>query len=98
MCIRDRAARVHEGLRELGHPRRVLGCLGQPDEDLVLAERCLLYTSDAADDLLCVDLRGRRITKKKKKKETTFTRPRFTFRPTNDSFLVIYFYHILHPR
>ena len=31
---------------------------------------CLLYTSDAADDLLCVDLGGRRIiTKKKKKKQ-----------------------------
>ena len=28
--------------------------------------RCLLYTSDAADDLLCVDLGGRRINKKKK--------------------------------
>ena len=27
---------------------------------------CLLYTSDAADDLLCVDLGGRRISKKKK--------------------------------
>ena len=27
---------------------------------------CLLYTSDAADDLLCVDLGGRRILKKKK--------------------------------
>src|SRR5450756_3158752 len=26
--------------------------------------RCLLYTSDAADDLLCVDLGGRRIIKK----------------------------------
>src|SRR5450756_3156516 len=31
---------------------------------------CLLYTSDAADDLLCVDLGGRRIIKKKKKKIT----------------------------
>src|SRR5659263_780257 len=30
---------------------------------------CLLYTSDAADDLLCVDLGGRRIIKKKKKSE-----------------------------
>ena len=29
---------------------------------------CLLYTSDAADDLLCVDLGGRRIIKKKKQK------------------------------
>ena len=30
---------------------------------------CLLYTSDAADDLLCVDIGGRRIIKKKKKKQ-----------------------------
>src|SRR5450756_274423 len=30
---------------------------------------CLLYTSDAADDLLCVDLGGRRIIKKKKKRK-----------------------------
>ena len=30
-----------------------------------LFPRCLLYTSDAADDLLCVDLGGRRIIKKK---------------------------------
>ena len=28
-------------------------------------QRCLLYTSDAADDLLCVDLGGRRIIIKK---------------------------------
>ena len=28
---------------------------------------CLLYTSDAADDLLCVDLGGRRLIKKKNK-------------------------------
>src|SRR5450756_631190 len=35
------------------------------------ADACLLYTSDAADDLLCVDLGGRRIIKKKKK--TTMT-------------------------
>ena len=30
----------------------------------LLAIACLLYTSDAADDLLCVDLGGRRIIKK----------------------------------
>src|SRR5450756_3194232 len=35
-------------------------------------EDCLLYTSDAADDLLCVDLGGRRIIKKKKKKPKTY--------------------------
>src|SRR5450756_1743687 len=32
---------------------------------LTLHVDCLLYTSDAADDLLCVDLGGRRIIKKK---------------------------------
>src|SRR5680860_1682186 len=32
------------------------------------SKTCLLYTSDAADDLLCVDLGGRRIIKKKKKR------------------------------
>ena len=30
---------------------------------------CLLYTSDAADDLLCVELGGRRVIKKKKKEK-----------------------------
>ena len=37
--------------------------------EIILVENlsiCLLYTSDAADDLLCVDLGGRRIIKKKK--------------------------------
>src|SRR5665213_2477135 len=29
----------------------------------IWAQACLLYTSDAADDLLCVDLGGRRIIK-----------------------------------
>src|SRR5659263_213171 len=31
----------------------------------LMSAPCLLYTSDAADDLLCVDLGGRRIIKKK---------------------------------
>ena len=35
------------------------------------ATTCLLYTSDAADDLLCVDLGGRRIIKKKTKNKLT---------------------------
>src|SRR5450756_1969164 len=45
--------------------RRVKGDLafpeGRPYRYQVVA--CLLYTSDAADDLLCVDLGGRRIIK-----------------------------------
>eukprot|EP00657_Telonema_sp_P-1_P011107 TRINITY_DN5934_c0_g1_i1.p1 TRINITY_DN5934_c0_g1~~TRINITY_DN5934_c0_g1_i1.p1 ORF type:complete len:127 (-),score=50.91 TRINITY_DN5934_c0_g1_i1:38-418(-) len=36
-----------------------------------ISYNCLLYTSDAADDLLCVDLGGRRIIKKKKKSSNT---------------------------
>src|SRR5665213_206314 len=31
------------------------------DTDPLASQPCLLYTSDAADDLLCVDLGGRRI-------------------------------------
>src|SRR5450756_3196215 len=36
-------------------------------QHIAFDKSCLLYTSDAADDLLCVDLGGRRIIKKKKK-------------------------------
>src|SRR5680860_646516 len=36
---------------------------GRPGMSAVVMT-CLLYTSDAADDLLCVDLGGRRIIKK----------------------------------
>ena len=38
------------------------------DTDLMVeqVQACLLYTSDAADDLLCVDFGGRRIIKKTK--------------------------------
>ena len=39
----------------------------QQKETIQWKNTCLLYTSDAADDLLCVDLGGRRIIKKKKK-------------------------------
>ena len=35
-----------------------------------LVHGCLLYTSDPADDLTCVDLGGRRIIKKNKNKTT----------------------------
>src|SRR5665213_1244977 len=56
---------VGEGLKG-----RVIDGLGNPldDKGPIEAEAtipCLLYTSDAADDLLCVDLGGRRIIKKK---------------------------------
>ena len=45
--------------------------LGRGDTFALRVKGCLLYTSDAADDLLCVDLGGRRIIKKKKNQTTT---------------------------
>mgnify|MGYP007112099360 CR=1 FL=1 len=41
----------------------------KPEVPYIEASPCLLYTSDAADDLLCVDLGGRRIIKKKNNKQ-----------------------------
>ena len=58
---------VAEIRREPGEPLQV----GEDHGDL-----CLLYTSDAADDLLCVDLGGRRIIKKKIPINKTRPRPR----------------------
>src|SRR5450756_60054 len=57
------------------YPRPCLGTLSitQPCH-WHMSSRCLLYTSDAADDLLCVDLGGRRIIKKKNKKNTKHQR------------------------
>ena len=49
--------------------------MSQPEQDWVPEfpeyqhYGCLLYTSDAADDLLCVDLGGRRIIKKNNRHE-----------------------------
>ena len=55
-------------------------CPGEPaytlstpvfDKVTIKLDPCLLYTSDAADDLPCVDIGGRRNHKKKKKNTTT---------------------------
>src|SRR5450756_2424090 len=48
---------------ELPPPQRLVrpaGAVVPHAVDKVLSDICLLYTSDAADDLLCVDLGGRR--------------------------------------
>src|SRR5680860_309258 len=44
--------------------RKVYGNRRVAPTRLGIEMSCLLYTSDAADDLLCVDLGGRRIIKK----------------------------------
>ena len=67
MCIRDRLSceRTLAGrLLDEDRSARVSGGLMIGGKELAMT--CLLYTSDAADDLLCVDLGGRRIIKKKK--------------------------------
>src|SRR5659263_752323 len=77
MCIRDRGRTVRRHqlrIRQLlkfrvgivDDAKAVLAWLGTQNQLLEEHNVCLLYTSDAADDLLCVDLGGRRIIKKKK--------------------------------
>ena len=66
MCIRDRFSAAGANGDEIS-ACLVTTIARQADGTPVVPIRiCLLYTSDAADDLLCVDLGGRRIIKKKK--------------------------------
>ena len=71
MCIRDSYkiallnpnSKYHVSLR-VSYPNDF-------DRAMAKAEGCLLYTSDAADDLPCVDTGGRRISKKKKQQSSS---------------------------
>ena len=78
MCIRDSPGAGPRGTRAAWRLWRQAvhssGAVGGGARGLCA---CLLYTSDAADDLLCVDLGGRRIIKKKTKVRT----PTPTYRP-----------------
>src|SRR5450756_1080454 len=51
--------RLYEKICATAQVAVAFGAVERIDRDNIL--RCLLYTSDAADDLLCVDLGGRRI-------------------------------------
>ena len=65
MCIRD-SYKNHpyfEGAEKSTMPALAEWVMNS--DKVVSFWNCLLYTSDAADDLLCVDLGGRRIIKKK---------------------------------
>ena len=70
MCIRDRRG-VHELRRHPGGgaPPALRGSRAAAFRGPCGAYRCLLYTSDAADERSSVDLGGRRILKKKKRQE-----------------------------
>ena len=63
MCIRDSPHPGNKGKLQMDATVCDADIKYPTDLDL-LNESCLLYTSDAADDLLCVDLGGRRIFKK----------------------------------
>ena len=52
--------------RPSGHPGRMCQQWLGARRHVVLRDVCLLYTSDAADDMQCVDLGGRRIIKKRR--------------------------------
>ena len=67
MCIRDRITGT-KWIDLNGNRRRDADEPGLAGVTVYVDfnNNCLLYTSDAADDLLCVDLGGRRIIKKKK--------------------------------
>ena len=66
MCIRDSC----NDLIGTGYSKVIVSSYKRTEfvisRYIKLVNGCLLYTSDAADDLLCVDLGGRRIIKKKK--------------------------------
>ena len=67
MCIRDRHGGCIDTLQQTRPTQRAVNFYcGFYDDTADRIFICLLYTSDAADDLLCVDLGGRRIIKKKK--------------------------------
>ena len=71
MCIRDSSRGTSAPLpHQHGEKKKIYLNIGNETYKAGVHETCLLYTSDAADDLLCVDLGGRRIIKKKKQKIT----------------------------
>ena len=66
MCIRDSAVAGGVAIRYGRDTFQHFFLKRSKDRPVDRGGDCLLYTSDAADDLLCVDLGGRRIIKKKK--------------------------------
>ena len=66
MCIRDSRQVTRTTVLNLVDRLEKRGWLARGKVDSVFCYRCLLYTSDAADERSSVDLGGRRIIKKKK--------------------------------
>ena len=73
MCIRDSTENVVKQLYKQFTTEEISDMIARLITPSGLDIPCLLYTSDAADDLLCVDLGGRRIIKKKNILEESLT-------------------------
>ena len=71
MCIRDRNKSGAEKFVEYLLQKHAQEFFAQETFEYPLANGCLLYTSDAADERSSVDLGGRRIIKKKKNKKSS---------------------------
>ena len=78
MCIRDSSGAAAQGGRQADEAVRKVGGYGWMSVLFAVFHACLLYTSDAADDLLCVDLGGRRIIKKKHNNNTNISYDLYT--------------------
>ena len=74
MCIRDSANSVHVDNGDFEGAARWLRNARLFLEEAAQLIGCLLYTSDAADERSSVDLGGRRIIKKKKRRDHTSAR------------------------
>ena len=68
MCIRDRLTPLERLGDFVEHAHGMTPAWRGAMDGRRLSSPCLLYTSDAADERSSVDLGGRRILKKKKKK------------------------------
>ena len=69
MCIRDRSYTSDTGTIVYDEWVELRFLIDLDNNTVEEYYNCLLYTSDAANDLLCVDLGGRRIIKKKKERK-----------------------------
>ena len=70
MCIRDSLNTVVDVALGSKDHTTLVTALGAAEYVDSLDNACLLYTSDAADERSSVDLGGRRIIKKKKKRNS----------------------------
>ena len=68
--LQDDELQLLGGLEQLGE---------RPVAEVALVEACLIYTSDAADDLLCVELGGRPILKQQTQTYSASTSPPISF-------------------